>query len=82
MPDPIAQFVASCLERRLSYRDACEEFRRLWIEEALRRAGKNQCALADEIGVHRNTLSRMIRSLHVQIPEGKKKMRHHDHATV
>lgn len=71
----LSQFVSACVAEQMSYRAACDEFRRAWLEEALKRNGKNQCALAEEMGVHRNTLGRMITSLRVQIPDGKR--RHH-----
>jgi DNA-binding NtrC family response regulator len=73
---PLTQFVVSCVENHMPYREACNEFRRAWLHEALKRNGNNRCALAEEIGVHRNTVSRFIQSLHVQIPEGKRKPRH------
>ena len=74
---PLSQFVARCVADRVPYRVAVDKFRRVWFEEALRRNGNNQCAAAEETGIHRNTLSRNLKSLHVQIPDGKKRVRHH-----
>jgi len=74
---PLSQFVVACVENHVPYQEACNEFRRAWLYEDLKRNGNNQCALAEEIGVHRNTISRFLRSLQVHIPEGKKRMRHH-----
>ena len=79
---PLAQFVAACVDNHIPYREAVEEFRRAWLVEALRRNGNNQCAVAQEIGVHRNTIGRTIKSLHVQIPDGKRKARHNHAATA
>ncbi|HUZ04029.1 MAG TPA: helix-turn-helix domain-containing protein [Acidobacteriaceae bacterium] len=47
----------------ITYEEAVREFRRRYIQEVLGRNKGNQCKAARELGVHRNTLSRIMADL-------------------
>jgi len=47
----------------ITYEEAVREFRRRYIQEVLGRNKGNQCKAARELGVHRNTLSRVMADL-------------------
>lgn len=47
----------------ITYEEAVREFRRRYIQEVLNRNKGNQCKAARELGVHRNTLSRIMDDL-------------------
>jgi Fis family transcriptional regulator len=44
-----------------SYSEALRKFRHEYMRQALEEAQGNQCLAADLIGVHRNTMSRLLR---------------------
>ncbi len=57
----------------LPYADAVREFKKRFILEVLARHRGNQCKAAEELGMHRNTLSRTLTELEmdsVQIKRG------------
>ena len=57
----------------LPYNDAVREFKKRFILEVLARHRGNQCKAAEELGMHRNTLSRTLAELEMdstQIKEG------------
>jgi DNA-binding NtrC family response regulator len=69
----------------ITYDEAVREFRRRYIQEVLARHKGNQCKTARELGVHRNTLSRMMAELEmdpVQIKLGLKRPARREHAVV
>ena len=47
----------------LPYADAVREFKKRFILEVLARHRGNQCKAAEELGMHRNTLSRTLAEL-------------------
>ncbi len=47
----------------ITYDEAVREFRRRYIQEVLGHNKGNQCKAARELGVHRNTLSRIMADL-------------------
>ncbi len=47
----------------ITYDEAVREFRRRYIQEVLSHNKGNQCKAARELGVHRNTLSRIMADL-------------------
>jgi DNA-binding NtrC family response regulator len=47
----------------IPYNDAVREFKKRYILEVLSRHRGNQCKAADELGMHRNTLSRTLTEL-------------------
>ena len=60
----------------LAYSDAVREFKKRYILEVLARHRGNQCKAADELGMHRNTLSRTLTELGLdsaQISQGMRR---------
>ena len=60
----------------VSYADAVRQFKKRYILEVLAHHKGNQCKAADELGMHRNTLSRTISELKIdvrQLREGVKR---------
>ena len=47
----------------ISYADALRQFKRRYILEVLAHHRGNQCKAAEELGMHRNTLSRTLAEL-------------------
>ena len=47
----------------VSYAEAVRQFKRRYILEVLNRHKGNQCKAAEELGMHRNTLSRTLSEL-------------------
>ena len=59
----------------LSYNDAVREFKKRFILEVLARHRGNQCKAAEELGMHRNTLSRTLAELDMDSTQIKKGLR-------
>lgn len=60
----------------ISYSDAVRQFKRRYILEVLAHHRGNQCKAAEELGMHRNTLSRTLAELEmdtVQIRNGMRR---------
>lgn len=53
----------------MTYTDAVREFKRRYLLEVLARHRGNQCKAADELGMHRNTLSRTLAELQLDSAE-------------
>ena len=53
----------------ISYEDAVNEFKRLYLREVLVAHRGNQCKAAEELGIHRNTLSRTMAELGLDLAE-------------
>lgn len=51
------------------YEDAVREFKRQYLREVLIAHRGNQCKAADELGMHRNTLSRAMAELGLSLAE-------------
>jgi DNA-binding NtrC family response regulator len=69
----------------ITYEEAVREFRRRYIQEVLRNNKGNQCKAARELGVHRNTLSRVMAELELdpaQIKLGLKRPPRGEHAVL
>jgi Fis family transcriptional regulator len=49
----------------ISYSDAVREFKKRYILEVLARHKGNQCKASEELGMHRNTLSRTLAELNM-----------------
>ena len=49
----------------IRYEDAVRQFKRQYLLEVLRAHRGNQCKAAEELGMHRNTLSRTMAELDV-----------------
>ena len=53
----------------IRYDDAVRQFKRQYLLEVLRAHRGNQCKAADELGMHRNTLSRTMTELELGVSE-------------
>ena len=53
----------------IRYDDAVREFKRQYLREVLSANKGNQCKAAEELGVHRNTLSRTMAELGISLAE-------------
>jgi len=53
----------------MGYGDAVREFKRAYLREVLAAHGGNQCKAAEEMGMHRNTLSRTMAELGLSLTE-------------
>ena len=59
----------------LSYADAVREFKKRYILEVLAKHRGNQCKAAEELGMHRNTLSRTLAELDMDSTQIKRGLR-------
>lgn len=69
----------------ITYEEAVREFRRRYIQEVLSHSKGNQCKAARELGVHRNTLSRIMADLELdptQIKLGLKRPPRREHSVL
>jgi Fis family transcriptional regulator len=69
----------------ITYEEAVREFRRRYIQEVLSHGKGNQCKAARELGVHRNTLSRIMADLELdptQIKLGLKRPPRREHSVL
>jgi len=53
----------------VGYEDAVREFKKQFLREVLVTHRGNQCKAAEELGMHRNTLSRTMAELGLQLTE-------------
>jgi len=53
----------------IRYEDAVREFKRQYLREVLVAHRGNQCKAAEELGMHRNTLSRTMAELGLNLSE-------------
>jgi Fis family transcriptional regulator len=59
----------------VSYTDAVKQFKRRYIFEVLAQHKGNQCKAAEELGMHRNTLSRTLSELDLDTAQIRSGMR-------
>ena len=59
----------------VSYTEAVRQFKRRYLFEVLAQHKGNQCKAAEELGMHRNTLSRTLAELDVSTAQIKSGMR-------
>jgi Fis family transcriptional regulator len=59
----------------ISYADAVKQFKRRYILEVLSHHKGNQCKAAEELGMHRNTLSRTLAELDLDTAQIRNGMR-------
>ena len=59
----------------IAYADAVREFKKRYILEVLSRHRGNQCKAAEELGMHRNTLSRTLAELDLDSAQIRKGIR-------
>ena len=53
----------------VKYEDAVREFKKQYLREVLLANRGNQCKAAEELGMHRNTLSRTMAELGLQLSD-------------
>ena len=53
----------------VSYEEAVREFKKQYLREVLVAHRGNQCKAAEEVGMHRNTLSRTMTDLELHLAE-------------
>jgi DNA-binding NtrC family response regulator len=53
----------------IRYEDAVKQFKRQYLIEVLMSHRGNQCKAAEELGMHRNTLSRIMAELELEVAE-------------
>ena len=53
----------------IRYEEAVREFKRQYLREVLLANRGNQCKAAEELGMHRNTLSRAMAELNLDLAE-------------
>jgi len=53
----------------IRYEDAVRHFKRQYLVEVLMAHRGNQCKAAEELGMHRNTLSRIMAELDLEVAE-------------
>ena len=63
MKEKLEALVNQMIEHEIGYEDAVAEFERRFIRKILEKANGNQSRAAQELGIHRNTLSRKIDEL-------------------
>jgi DNA-binding NtrC family response regulator len=56
----LEELIREMVEGGISYRDAVEEFQKHFILAVLNKTGGNLSKAAEELGVHRNTLSKQV----------------------
>ncbi len=59
----------------ISYEEALRQFKRRYILEVLHQHKGNQCKAAEELGMHRNTLSRTLAELNMDTAKIRSGMR-------
>ena len=75
MKNQLEALVAQMHESGILYSEAVREFKKRFILNVLERNSGNQCRAARELGMHRNTLSRTINELHLDLTELRSSMR-------
>lgn len=65
MKRELEALVAQMHTTGISYNDAVREFKKRYILEVLAHHRGNQCKAAEELGMHRNTLSRTLAELNM-----------------
>ena len=59
----------------VSYTEAVRQFKRRYLLEVLAQYKGNQCKAAEELGMHRNTLSRTLAELNMDTAQIRRGMR-------
>ena len=65
----LASLVTQMHSSGIPYEDAVRDFKRQYLREVLVAHRGNQCKAADELGMHRNTLSRAMAELELDLAE-------------
>ncbi|MGC9199327.1 MAG: helix-turn-helix domain-containing protein [Acidobacteriaceae bacterium] len=75
MKRELANLVVQMRSAGVSYAVAVREFKKQYILEVLARHRGNQCKAAEELGMHRNTLSRTLAELGLDSAEIRRGIR-------
>lgn len=75
MKNQLEALVAQMHESGIFYSEAVREFKKRFILNVLERNHGNQCRAARELGMHRNTLSRTISDLNLDLAEVRASVR-------
>lgn len=67
MKDQLETLVAQMHTSGILYSEAVQEFKKRFIMNVLQQNRGNQCKAARELGMHRNTLSRTIADLQLDV---------------
>lgn len=67
MKDQVEALVMQMYKSGILYSEAVREFKKRFILAVLQESHGNQCKAARELGMHRNTLSRTITELNVDV---------------
>jgi DNA-binding NtrC family response regulator len=67
MKDQLEALVAQMHKSSILYSEAVREFKKRFILTVLQEHNGNQCKAARELGMHRNTLSRTIEELKIDM---------------
>ena len=67
MKDQLEALVAQMCQSGILYSEAVREFRKRFILTVLEQNNGNQCKAARQLGMHRNTLSRTITELDLDV---------------
>ncbi|MFB3813671.1 MAG: helix-turn-helix domain-containing protein [Terriglobales bacterium] len=67
MKDQLEALVMQMYKSGILYSEAVREFKKRFIISVLQECNGNQCKAARELGMHRNTLSRTIAELHIDM---------------
>ena len=67
MPDELDSLVKQMYQRGIPYREAVSEFQKVFVASVLRECKGNVSKAAPNLGIHRNTLARMIAQLGLDI---------------
>jgi Fis family transcriptional regulator, factor for inversion stimulation protein len=65
--DQLEALVAQMYKSGILYNEAVREFKKRFIITVLQESHGNQCKAARELGMHRNTLSRTIEELRIDM---------------
>ena len=72
MKAALESLVTEMIDRGIYFEDAVREFEKRFILNVLERHRGNICKTADELGIHRNTLSKKLESYNGHEPTGIK----------
>jgi len=59
--------IKEMVEKELTLKDSLKEFEKIYIETALKKYKGNKTAIAKALGIHRNTLLNLTKSLKIKI---------------
>lgn len=69
MKNQLSVLVAQMCESGILYGEAVREFKKVFIAHVLTQHHGNQCKAARQLGMHRNTLSRTLAELSLDVKE-------------